>query len=58
MRSHRAATIFTIAIDRQMARSPDAASPGDAPTAASPAITSANELANPEMAATSPAEMG
>jgi len=41
-----------------MANRPDAASPEEAPTAESPAMTSANELAKPEIAATKPAEIG
>ena len=58
MRSHTAATMLVIATARHTANSPDDASLGDAPTAASPAITSANDDAKPEMAATNPADIG
>jgi hypothetical protein len=50
--------MLTTAIARHSANSPDAACWSFAPTARSPAMTSANELANPEMAATIPAEIG
>jgi hypothetical protein len=50
--------IATIAIAMQIAKSPDDASAGEAPTARSPAMTRANELAKPEIAATNPAEIG
>jgi hypothetical protein len=50
--------MLTIAIARQRAKSPDAASSELAPTARSPAMTRANELAKPEIAATKPAEIG
>src|SRR6185312_9232619 len=43
---------------RHNTRSPDDASSSEAPTACSPAMTSANEVANPEIAATTPAVMG
>jgi hypothetical protein len=42
----------------QSTSSPDAASASDAPTALRPAISSANELANPVIEATMPAEIG
>jgi len=58
IRSHSAPMILTTAIARHSANSPDAACWSLAPTALSPAMTSANELANPEMAATNPAEIG
>jgi len=58
MRSVSAATVLTIAVARHKANSPDAASAGDAPTAFNPAMTSTNEVANPEMAATNPADIG
>jgi hypothetical protein len=58
MRSHSAATVETTAIAMQTAKRPDAACSSSAPTACSAAMTSANELANPEMAATNPAEIG
>ena len=57
-RNHSAATMFVIATAKQIAKSPEAASASVAPTAKSPAMTSANELAKPEIAATNPAEMG
>ena len=58
MRSQSAPTVLTTAIARHTAKRPDAASASEAPTACSPAITSTNEVANPEMAATNPAEIG
>jgi len=58
MRNQSAATVLTTAIERQRAKSPDAACASFAPTACSPAMTRAKELANPEMAATNPAEIG
>ena len=58
IRSQSAATMLTMATARHSANSPDAASRAVAPTATRPAMTSTNERANPEMAATKPAEMG
>ncbi len=58
MRSHSAPTVLTTAIARHTANSPDAACASDAPTARRPAMTITNEVANPEMAATNPAEIG
>ncbi|WP_407937544.1 hypothetical protein [Microterricola viridarii] len=43
---------------RQRANRPDAACSSLAPTATSPAMTRAKELANPVIAATMPAKMG
>lgn len=57
-RSRRAETTLTTAIARQIAKRPDAASDSDAPTAVSPAMTRANDEANPEIAATKPARIG
>ena len=42
---------------RQRTNKPDEASPSVAPTACNPATTSANDVANPLIEATSPAEM-
>lgn len=50
--------MLTIAIEIHRANRPEAASASEAPTAWSPAMTRAKELAKPEMAATNPAEIG
>jgi len=58
MRNQSALAVLTNAIARQTASNPEAACAFVAPTAEKPAMTSANEVANPEIAATNPAEMG
>jgi hypothetical protein len=58
MRYRKLSTIASTPWTTHSARSPDAACADDAPTATSPAMTSANELANPVTAATIPAAIG
>ena len=58
MRSQKPSTIQVSPTARHRAKSPDAAWTSVAPTARKPAMTSANDVAKPVMAATMPAEMG
>jgi hypothetical protein len=58
IRKYQARAIELSPVTRHSARSPDAAWASVAPTAWRPAITRANEVANPVIEATIPAEMG